>query len=374
MDSRAFALLLFVAGATALSAHADELPIRSETDAQLFSESEPKAGAWGMAGYPILFYSPETKTALGGGATVYRKNAGLRPDVSEIELFATQNRQVETNLKQTTFFSGNRFELSGEFRLNRSPNLEYYGVGADSPTSAKETYMDRTVAFAPRFTVQIWKDFFVGPAFRVAIHSAGQLGQASLIDSGPWPGGREATLVGAGLTTRLDTTDSPFFATRGLRSEATALLYNKGMGSDYGFLQARLSHCQYFRLGVDQVLAFQVLATLSAGDVPWQGTHKLGGMTMLRGYYEGRYRDRQFLAAQVEYRFPVWWRLSGATFASVGEVSHSLSGLFASHVRASAGGGLRLLMDRAEHINLRVDVAATISGAADFYISLMEAF
>lgn len=341
---------------------------------QATAKAPPEESGWGVTGYPIVFYSPETRAALGGGLALYNATPWLRPDVTELEVFGTQMRQFELNLKQTTFLSGNKYELFGEFRLNRSPHMAFYGVGADNPQDLREEYLDRGIIFTPRFAVQLWKDVFLGPAFRIAAFSAGSLVPNGVLDQGSLPGGREELVIGAGAAARWETTDSSFFPTRGFRTEATALGHGRELGSDHTFFQLSMSHRHYVGLGGQHVLALQALATVSTGTIPWQMVPKLGGMSMLRGYYEGRYRDRHYLAAQVEYRFPVVWRISGAAFAAAGEVAGSLSNLTSGPLRASGGGGLRFLLDRKEHINLRVDFAATPQGGSDFYVALMEAF
>lgn len=372
MSREFFAMVLACLCLGIPSARAESPDSAGEVSASV--EGDSKHQGWGVTGYPIVFYSPETKAAMGAGMAVYHASPFLRPDVSELELFGTQMRQIEMNLKQTTFLSGNRYELFGEFRLNRSPNMAFYGVGADNSDRLREQYLDRGIVFTPRFAVQLWKDFFVGPVARVAAFSAQQVADGGLIAGGALTGGREELVVGAGLTARLETTDNVFFPTSGFRSEATAIAHGKAVGADHDFVQLQLSHRHYLGLGGGHVLAFQARATLSSGDVPWQMVPRLGGMFTLRGYYEGRYRDRHYLAAQAEYRFPLVWRFSGAAFTDVGEVSSALSRLASGPVRLSGGGGLRFLLDRDEHINLRVDFAVTASGNSDFYIALMEAF
>jgi hypothetical protein len=346
----------------------------SEAELGASAKASPEQGGWGITGYPILFYSPETKTAFGGGAALYKARPSLRPDVTEVEIFGTQTRQFELNLKQTTFLSGNRYELFGELRLNRSPSMVFFGVGADNSGAQREEYLDRGLSLAPHFAIQVWPDVFLGPAVRIAAYSAGRLAPGGLLDQGAVPGGLEELAVGAGFTTRWETTDSPFFPTRGFRSEATALLYRKRFGSDHDFAQLMLSHRHFIGFGDHRVLAFQVMSTFSTGTVPWQMVPRLGGMSMLRGYYEGRYRERHFVAAQAEYRFPIYWRLSSALFVAAGEVAGRVTDLTSNPIRASAGGGLRILLDKEEHINLRADIAVTLAGSADFYIALMEAF
>ncbi len=69
----------------------------------------------------------------------------------------------------------------------------------------------------------------------------------------------------------------------------------------------------------------QVLGQFSAGEqLPFNQLSMMGGEMMMRGYYFGRYRDKNYLAAQAEYRFLPFdfsRRLGGAVFGAVGAVS-----------------------------------------------------
>jgi hypothetical protein len=94
----------------------------------------------------------------------------------------------------------------------------------------------------------------------------------------------------------------------------------------------------------------------------------------MRGYFMGRYRDRHYLTAQAEYRRMVWWRLGFAAFAGAGEVFGSEGSDFRlSNLQWSVGGGLRLLFNRAERVNLRVDFGVGKS-TTGLYFQLEEAF
>lgn len=68
------------------------------------------------------------------------------------------------------------------------------------------------------------------------------------------------------------------------------------------------------------MIAFQFLGQFTQGDVPVQMMPKLGGLMMLRGYLEGRYIDRNYMALQGEYRFPIISRWGGVLFYGIGDV------------------------------------------------------
>ena len=93
----------------------------------------------------------------------------------------------------------------------------------------------------------------------------------------------------------------------------------------------------------------------------------------MRGYYEGRYRDRQYVMTQLEYRFPIWKGFRGAVFAGAGDVADELSHFSRPEFKHSLGGGLRYVLIPKEQISLRVDVGYG-AGSDALYIGVNEAF
>ena len=98
----------------------------------------------------------------------------------------------------------------------------------------------------------------------------------------------------------------------------------------------------------------------------------------MRGYYLGRFRDKNLVAAQVEYRMlplPLGFtnRWGAAVFASTGTVSGSLGALSKKNMLWAAGGGVRFLIFQKKDIFTRLDVAFTREGTG-IYIFIGEAF
>ena len=114
---------------------------------------------------------------------------------------------------------------------------------------------------------------------------------------------------------------------------------------------------------------------VTAGQPPFDHLAQLGGDVLLRGYYQGRFRDRHLLALEGEYRMPMVWRIGLVGFAGAGRVAGRLDAFDLTGLKTSAGGGLRFLLSPSEGLNIRADWAygfAVRSGA--FYLSLGEAF
>lgn len=91
----------------------------------------------------------------------------------------------------------------------------------------------------------------------------------------------------------------------------------------------------------------------------------------MRGYFQGRFRDRQFLSFQAEYRSPLlFWRISTAAFAGAGRVADKVSKLDFGGLKPSFGGGFRIMLDKVD----RFDLGFGEDGNTGFYVGFSEAF
>ncbi len=100
---------------------------------------------------------------------------------------------------------------------------------------------------------------------------------------------------------------------------------------------------------------------------------RIGGESLLRGYYDGRYRDRTMAAVQAEYRFPIAWRFGGAVFAGAGQVAEAPLDLSVDSLKVAGGAGLRFLVVENPHVNIRMDFGQSLAGSG-FYLQITEAF
>jgi outer membrane translocation and assembly module TamA len=99
----------------------------------------------------------------------------------------------------------------------------------------------------------------------------------------------------------------------------------------------------------------------------------LGGDNIMRGYYEGRYRDKLYLAGQAELRWRITRRWGLVLFAGAGDVSGSFSGFRLKEVKPSVGFGIRFMLDIQELLNVRADFAYG-KGMKGVYFNAKEAF
>lgn len=322
---------------------------------------------------PAFFYTPETR--FGGGAAVlhaYRTSAEGRPVASAASLMYTQNRQVVAGASTDAWMTGGHNHVNASVGYLKFPTT-FYGIGNATPASDSESYTPRTFAIdaaaerlvAPGIYVGFGGDFAEGRLVEVQANRALASGAVRGSD-----GGRTA---GLGMNVTYDTRDNILAAEGGSYARLTARRYAALLGSEYDFTSMRLDLRRYRTFLVGHVIAMQASWTATTGDVPFDRLPKLGGQNLLRGYFEGRYRDRQYVAAQAEYRTPSWHRLGLAAFAGAGEVAPRVGDLRLEGLHAAGGAGLRIMLSRQERLALRLDYGAG-GGSSGFYITVGEAF
>jgi outer membrane protein assembly factor BamA len=191
--------------------------------------------------------------------------------------------------------------------------------------------------------------------------------------SGTITGSRGGKLSALGLFSKWDSRDNTFSAGKGTYCALFLNFFAKALGSDFTFTQVLLDARKYFPLGRASVLAVQGVCKSAWGQIPFQTLPMFGGLNLLRGYYEGRYRDKSMLALQAEYRLPIWRRFGLCAFAGLAQVQPK-PGLLALGEFHSAGGiGLRYKFNLRENLNIRLDVGFAGPSPA-FYLTFAEAF
>lgn len=151
------------------------------------------------------------------------------------------------------------------------------------------------------------------------------------------------------------------------------MTYGNWLESEFDFTNYLLDLRHYHSFSRHTVLAGQVYLNVKNGEVPFKQAATLGGSSLLRGYYNGRYRDNNALIIQAEVRQQLIGRLGGVLFAGLGDVAHSIRDFDIGDLKPTGGGGLRFLISRREHLNIRFD-AAVGKQTHGFYVNISEAF
>lgn len=328
--------------------------------------------------YPTLGFSPETSLEVGvaGSLLFHAKNDYLKNRLSEITAFGffTLRSQYGLLLDNAVYTDQDHWLLLGKLRFQHFPLL-YYGIGPDAPEEDPVVVDGNYILLRQRVLRQIRGNWFAG--LQADVQYLGRADFGGDQPSHPLPEGAEgSSSVAFGPSLVYDSRPNMLNTREGWFAELSWLHYSHVWGSDYAFDVFGAELRRYHQMRAGQVFAWQLVANAVQGNAPFNMLSLMGSEMMMRGYYTGRYRDRQYYAAQAEYRwlpFPFSKRFGAATFFSAGAVTPSMQALRTQQVRLAGGAGIRYLIFPKKDIFLRFDVGFTREGAS-FYIFTGEAF
>jgi len=349
----------------------------SNASAQAAADSlatEPKRNY--LIPIPVIYYTPETKLALGASfAWIYRSNpedVESRPStLGGIGIYTLRN-QVILGLGLDHYFDRDRQQITAGISYRKFPN-DFYGIGNDTPVDDSEEFTDEGAGLNLDYLRTLRGPWRAGAGLMFGTSSITGVEPGDMLDGDAIAGSSGGQVLGAGLIGHYDSRDRVGYPTRGTFGQLAWRQHGELLGADFNFNQTTVDLRQYIPLGASRVIAVRGLGIASGGDVPFQLLPALGGDQLLRGYFGGRFRERQLLAAQAEYRSRVWKRLGLAAFGAVGQVARDLDGLGMGRFRSSFGLGLRFLLIKQEGMNLRIDFGFGEDQSA-FYLSFGEAF
>ncbi len=344
-------------------------PVRATAD----EEAEP---GHTVIPIPIFFYTPETETGFGASVIwFFRLSEDAPPDrPSSLApvLIYTMKEQVIANLEADLHLRGGAWRLVTEIGGVRFPNT-FWGIGNETPDSNEEDFTPRAYTGLLRLQRQIAPAWFAGITASFAYRELEEVEPEGLLDLGLVGGTEDGRVAGIGLVVTRDTRDRSVYPRAGGYQELEIRVHEAALGSDWSYTSLSSDLKAYVSVRESQVLALQAVGTVQSAAPPFDLLPQIGGDSLLRGYFGGRWRDRALLAFQAEYRVPVKWRIGAVAFAGVGQVAHDADGFRLDGFRASGGAGLRFLLSPEEGFQLRADWGAG-DGSSGFYLAFGEAF
>lgn len=323
---------------------------------------------------PIIYHSPETKLALGAmlqynfreeNSSSESRSSFLRPI-----LIFTQKKQIISQLNYQIYFNDEKYFLSGGTGYLLFPNT-FWGVGNDTPDENEEQYSMAGFFSSNSLLLKISKNIHAGLRYDFSNFTTSK--RDTLLQLEETTGRKGGIISGGGPVIQYDTRDKIHWPSKGYFNSASLLLYHSILGSKFDFTVINIDLRKYISLFKTHVLAFQYFSNFISGNPPFYSMSNIGGSRFLRGYYEGRYRDKSIIMTQAEYRTPSWYNIGLVAFSGYGEVAPALNKFILNDFKYSFGFGLRYMIDPKEKLNLRFDFGFVESGM-NFYVEFAEAF
>ena len=250
-----------------------------------------------------------------------------------------------------------RYELKAAY-MRGNIDYNFYGPGFVNGNAGLKLPLEQTGDFFfVEFMRRLVWDIYVGGRF---------MNGSSLITLKPNDGnippippdvGLHTNLRALGFEVERDTRPNRFYPVKGSFIQFTGDFFGKDLGSKYSFQSYRFTFNKYASLGHKQVLAYNLFFCGTGGEPPFYGKCIYGTNNELRGYTAGRYFDKYMFATQLEYRLDLRWRLGVVGFGGVGEVAPGASKFRTDQFLPAGGTGIRFLLSRKYHLNLRTDFA-----------------
>lgn len=333
------------------------------------AQSVPRDSSTRFFGVPLVFYTPDTRWGLGAAGILTYQGNPLRSSVS-FSLTYTQRQQILVWLPYQWYALNGRWRIYGEVGWYRYL-YQYFGIGNRSPFNYVELYTAQYPRFRATALRQMGTHQNLGLRYWMEAYRIIKKQKQGDIAEQKIPGANGGLSSSAGPVWQFDNRDNPFFPQRGWLIETAIVGEHRLTGSDFKYLRASMDAARYILIGPNKVLAINVLAVFTHGRVPFFSLPQIGGTRRLRGYPDGKFRDRHLLLAQGELRLPLFWRFRAAVFGGTGAVFGSPGET--PRWRPNGGLGLRFEFDRKQHLHLRADYGFG-EGNSGFYLTMGEAF
>lgn len=328
---------------------------------------------------PFASYQQETSVAPGFAYGYYLKSKNISK-ISSITGSAvyTFRNQFLLNITPKIYFYADKWYLYSNLNVRNYP--DYYFGNGNKPSTIKQAFTAQNLSLLLQPQYIVSKTFYFGASIsvrseRILTDSTFKVIKSDIYSKFGNAGWDPYTLTSVGLIASFDSRDNQFYAQQGWFAKTTFATSKAGWGSNYSLQEVTFDFRHYIPLFETHTLAWQAYyaGVFGKNGIPFQLLPTVGGIDKLRGFRQGMYRDNVLMLLQTEYRLPIYKRLKGAVFCSIGDVTNS-SNYKIDKLKVAYGAGLRYRLNDAR-VHLRMDVAKNNYGdKLQFYITASEAF
>jgi outer membrane protein assembly factor BamA len=272
--------------------------------------------------------------------------------------------------------AGERVFISATAAHRAMPQEDYFGLGARSSSAARSNYLHEDSLYSLGGGVRPlpwlragadigWLQLNVGsgtdPRFATT---------ERVFTDANTPGlDRQPDFLKAQWWAAIDTRDSAGNPRSGGYYGATYTTYADRSFDEFGFARFQTELQQYVPFSAGhRVIAMRFRAAFDdpkqGQRVPFYLQQTLGGSNDLRGFREFRFRDKNLMVSNLEYRWEAFSGLDMALFADAGKVFGSLDDLNLNNLETSYGLGFRFNTEK--NVFWRIDIARSREGTRAF--------
>jgi len=334
---------------------------------------------------PAIGFAPETGLEFGVVSlySFYTDKQDIETRNSSITGIATFTTKKQSNFKLLTdiWSPQNKFQYLSEIRYKDFP-FNFYGVGNKTLQANEDKVTQKLFKLSGEVEKLFSGRFYAGISTSFENYSYSDKESGGIFSSiDPFIFDRDGgKVLYIGINQVLDNRNTNTYTTKGsylkLNYSYAPDLFG-GENFTGGLFKADFRNFRSF--DAKTVLAIQIIyQSLKGSKTPFYLLPQLGNDQMMRGYYTGRYRDKNLLAAQAELRYRFIPKLGAVAFLGAGNVYNN-RGFNLLDFKPSRGAGLRYFFDVDRGLSIRLDYGIGEKRANEkrqkgFYVSLAEAF
>lgn len=330
----------------------------------------------GLTGAPYLAYSSDSGAGLGTQIVLFdatEDSLKVNPFELQFDVSLTTEDERKLEIDYTKTFTKQKMELISHIEYKRKPS-DFWGIGSDTQEENVESYTHEQALNKIQLKKQLNKHLSFGPVIAFNYYNFIERVDSMFLANAEIPGTENSFITsGIGYTVDYNRTDTPKYPRNGFRVIKELVFYSKALASDYSFVATSLDLRGYKSIFNNHILCAQVLSQHTSDNPPFQHYPKQGSSSIMRGYANGRFIDKQFFGSQVEYRTPFFMRTGLAVFAACGNSYKNFSDFKMDNTHYAYGLGFRFNVSKSNMLNLRGDLAFSEEGK-EIYFKVGEAF
>ena len=278
--------------------------------------------------------------------------------------------------------NGNKYKVVSDLRWEQYPT-DTYGLGTSTQITTDNDINYYYVRIYETVLRKIGTDYYAGIGYSLDHHyqiTAAGNADNSISDFEKYGEATESTSSGVNVDLLFDNRKNPLNPAKGTYAN---IIYRENLtllGSDANWQLLQFDLRKYFKLSAhsNNVLAFWSIMAFTAGNVPYLDLPSTG-FDMYnnsgRGYAIGRYRGKNMLYFEGEYRFGITANglLGGVAFVNGESFSELKSNAF-EKVAPAAGTGIRIKLNKHSNTNICIDYGVGTGGSHGFFVNLGEVF
>ncbi|MGI4749542.1 MAG: hypothetical protein ACRYFB_02815 [Janthinobacterium lividum] len=330
---------------------------------------------------PLVAYAQETGLEIGFAAlySFYSDTSNHQTKVSNLyfPVSYTFKNQSRISLKTDYWLPNNTYHLTADVGYSNYP-FNFYGIGNNTSSANADLLTQKRFHVIAGAEKAVFTHLFLGLNVDYEDYAFKDDQPGGIFSTQNFPGKQGGGTLFYGPTLIFDNRNTNTYTLKGLYVNLNGGIVNNLYRTNYDGGYLNFDFRQFNSLSKKFVLAFNGSYEFTLGNrTPFYLLQTLGNDQLMRGYYSGRFRDRNIVALQSELRYRMSDRVAIVSFGGTGTVYNKSFNL--NQLKPNYGSGLRYFFDVEKGISIRADYGVGEKPAGEkrqsgFYLSLGEAF